>query len=293
MTHRCGYVAVVGRPNVGKSTLVNRLVGQKVTITSRKAQTTRHPVIGIVTTPEAQLVFVDTPGYQTRHGGVLNQSLNRTVTDSLADVDVVLFMVEGTKFGDADRQVLKLIPRDAPVVACINKVDILERKEELLPFLQMLSAERDFAALIPVSAEQGTQCEGLVAALAALLPEGPPFYDADQVTDRSERFLASEIVREKVFRLMGDELPYGTGVVIASFEVEGSLRRIYCNIVVSRASHKGMLIGQRGATLKRIGTEARHEMEREFGGRVFLDIRVRVDPNWNTDPARLRKYGYA
>lgn len=291
--HRCGYVAVVGRPNVGKSTLVNRLVGQKVTITSRKPQTTRHPVLGIVTTPGAQIVFVDTPGYQTRHGGVLNQSLNRTVTDSLTDVDVVLFMVEGTKFGDADRQVLKLIPEDTPVVACINKVDILERKDALLPFLQALSAEREFAALVPISAEQGMQCDRLVEALAALLPEGPPFYDADQVTDRSERFLAAEIVREKVFRLTGDELPYGTGVVIASFEVEGNLRRIYCNIVVARASHKGMVIGQGGTTLKRIGTEARRDMEREFGGRVFLDIRVRVDPNWNMDPARLRKYGYA
>lgn len=293
MTHRCGYVAVVGRPNVGKSTLVNRLVGQKITITSRKPQTTRHPVLGIVTREDAQLVFVDTPGYQTRHGGVLNQSLNRTVTDALGDVDVVLFMVEGTKFGDDDRRVLDLIPAHLPVVACVNKIDRVERKETLLPFLQQLSEARDFAALVPVSAEEGTQCDRLVDALAGLLPEGEALYDAEQVTDRSERFLAAEIVREKVFRFTGDELPYGTGVVVESFEQEGRLRRIFCNIIVSRSSHKRMVIGEGGATLKRIGTDARRDMEREFGGRVYLDLRVRVDPNWSTDPSRLRKYGYA
>ena len=293
MSHRCGTVAVVGRPNVGKSTLVNRLVGQKVTITSRKAQTTRHAVLGIVTRPDAQFVFVDTPGYQTRHGGPLNRSLNRAVTDSLPQVDVALLMVEATRFGEDDRRVLMLVPRSVPVVVAVNKVDLLPRKEALLPFLDTLSRERDFAALVPISAEKGTQCDGLLDALLPHLPEGESLYDEDQVTDRSERFLAAEILREKVFRFTGDELPYGTGVVVGSFQTEGELRRIECTVVVARDSHKGMVIGQGGERLKRIATEARLDMERQFGGRVYLDVRVRVDPDWTSDPRRLRKYGYA
>jgi len=291
--HRCGFVAVVGRPNVGKSTLVNRLVGQKVTITSRKAQTTRHAVLGIVSRPDAQLVFVDTPGYQTRHGGALNRSLNRAVTDSLSGVDAVLLVIEGTRLTDEDRRVMGLIPTGVPVVVALNKIDLLPRKEALLPLLEMLGRERDFSALVPISAGKGLQCDALVDALAGCLPEGPAMYDEDQVTDRSERFLASEILREKVFRFTGDELPYGTGVVVDHFETEGELRRIGCVIVVARDSHKGMVIGEGGQQLKRMATEARLDMERQFGGRVFLDVRVRVDADWSNDPRRLRKYGYA
>ncbi|MBL8532467.1 MAG: GTPase Era [Betaproteobacteria bacterium] len=293
MTHRCGFVAVVGRPNVGKSTLVNRLVGQKVTITSRKAQTTRHAVLGIVSREDAQFVFVDTPGYQTRHGGALNRALNRAVTDSLSDVDVILLVLEGTRFGDEDRKVLRLVPPQVPVVVALNKIDLIARKEDLLPFLAQLQHEREFAAMVPVSAEKGTQCDSLLDALALCLPEGPALYDVDQVTDRSERFLAGEILREKIFRLTGDELPYGTGVVVTSFETEGQLRRIECVVVVARETHKGMVIGQGGQQLKRIATEARMDMERQFGGRVYLDVRVRVDADWSHDPRRLRKYGYA
>lgn len=292
MTHRFGHVAVVGRPNVGKSTLVNRLVGQKVTITSRKAQTTRHAVLGIVSRPDAQIAFVDTPGYQTRFGGPLNRSLNRAVTDTLTGVDAVLFMVDASRFGEADRRALQVVPGGVPLIAAINKVDLLERKEQLLPFLDQLSREREFAALVPISAETGLQCDALLDALVQALPEGDAAYDEDQVTDRSERFLAAEIVREKLFRLTGDELPYGASVVVDSYETLGQLRRIHCVIVVARETHKGMVIGERGQRLKRIASEARQEIEREFDARVFLDVRVRVDPEWMRDPRRLARYGY-
>lgn len=292
MTHRFGHVAVVGRPNVGKSTLVNRLVGQKVTITSRKAQTTRHAVLGIVSRPDAQIAFVDTPGYQTRFGGPLNRSLNRAVTDTLTGVDAVLFVVDASRFGEADRRALQVIPKGVPVVVAVNKVDLLERKEALLPFLDQLSREREFAALVPISAETGLQCDALLDALVAALPEGEAAYDQDQVTDRSERFLAAEIVREKLFRLTGDELPYGASVVIDAYETVGRLRRIQCVIVVARETHKGMVIGEHGQRLKRIASEARQEIEREFDARVFLDVRVRVDPQWMRDPRRLARYGY-
>lgn len=292
MSHRFGHVAVVGRPNVGKSTLVNRLVGQKVTITSRKAQTTRHAVLGIVSRPDAQIAFVDTPGYQTRFGGPLNRSLNRAVTDTLTGVDAVLFVVDASRFGEADRRALQVVPKGVPLVAAINKVDLLERKEQLLPFLDQLSRERDFAALVPISAETGLQCDALLDALVQALPESDAAYDEDQVTDRSERFLAAEIVREKLFRLTGDELPYGASVVIDSYETLGQLRRIHCVIVVARETHKGMVIGERGQRLKRIASEARQEIEREFDARVFLDVRVRVDPEWMRDPRRLARYGY-
>lgn len=292
MSHRFGHVAVVGRPNVGKSTLVNRLVGQKVTITSRKAQTTRHAVLGIVSRPDAQIAFVDTPGYQTRFGGPLNRSMNRAVTDTLTGVDAVLFVVDASRFGEADRRALQVVPKGVPLVAAINKVDLLERKEMLLPFLDQLSREREFAALVPISAETGLQCDALLDALVQALPEGDAAYDEDQVTDRSERFLAAEIVREKLFRLTGDELPYGASVVVDSYETLGQLRRIHCVIVVARETHKGMVIGERGQRLKRIASEARQEIEREFDARVFLDVRVRVDPEWMRDPRRLARYGY-
>jgi GTP-binding protein Era len=292
MTHRCGFIAVVGRPNVGKSTLVNRLVGQKVSITSRKAQTTRHAVLGIISRDDAQFVLVDTPGFQTRHRGGLNQALNRAVTDSLGDVDVVLFVVDAATLGERDEQVLRLIPERVPVVAVVNKVDTLAKRELLLPYIDKLRKLRDFAEVVPVSAETGVQCDTLLDVLTPFIPEGPPLYDVEQVTDRSERFLAAELVREKLFRFTGDELPYGMVVVVDQFETEGELRRIRCNIIVSRDSHKGMVIGAGGSQLKRVATEARQDMERQFGGTVFLEVHVRVDPDWIDDPRRLRKYGY-
>lgn len=291
--HRSGFVAVVGRPNVGKSTLVNRLVGQKVSITSRKPQTTRHRILGIVTRPGAQFVFVDTPGFQTSHGGVLNRALNRAVTESLAQVDAIVHVVEAGRFDERDAAVLRLLPRGVPVVLAINKADLLKDKAQLLPFIDKMRERHEFADIVPVSARLGTQCDVLLEVIEQHLPESPPLYGEDQVTDRTERFLAAEFVREKVFRLTGEELPYSAGVTVESFEVEGGLRRVRCVIVVGRENHKAMVIGAGGAKLKEIATQARLEMERAFGGRVYLELWVRVDKGWTDNPQALRKYGYA
>jgi len=290
--HRAGFVAIVGRPNVGKSTLLNQLVGQKVSITSRKPQTTRHRVTGIVTTPDAQFIFVDTPGFQTVHGGALNQALNRTVTDSLAGVDAIVLLVEAEHFGARDEAVLKLIPPERAVILAINKIDQLKDKGVLLPLMQRIGNLRDFAAIIPISAKTGAQCDDLLKAVRAQLPERAAMYEEDQITESSERFLAAEMVREKIFRLTGDELPYGANVVVETFETEGDNRKIRCLIVVGRENHKAMVIGAGGAKLKDIATEARLDMERLFGGKVFLELWVKVDAGWTDDPKAMRKYGY-
>jgi len=290
--HRTGFVAIVGRPNVGKSTLLNQLVGQKVSITSRKPQTTRHRVTGIVTTADAQFIFVDTPGFQTAHGGALNQALNRTVTDSLAGVDAIVLVIEAEQFGVRDEAVLKLLPQDRPVILAINKIDRLKDKGVLLPLMQRIGSLRDFAAIVPISAQAGVQCDDLLRAIREQLPEQPAIYDEDQITESSERFLAAELVREKIFRLTGDELPYAANVVVETFETEGENRKIRCLIVVGRENHKAMVIGAGGAKLKEIATEARLDMERLFGGKVFLELWVKVDRGWTDDPNAMRKYGY-
>jgi GTP-binding protein Era len=277
---------------VGKSTLLNQLVGQKVSITSRKPQTTRHRVTGIVTTADAQYVFVDTPGFQTTHGGALNQALNRTVTDSLAGVDAIVLVLEADRFGRSDEAVLKLLPQDRPVILAINKIDRLKDKGVLLPLMQRLGGLREFAAIVPISAQAGIQCDDLLLAVRDQLPEQPALYDEDQITEGSERFLAAELVREKIFRLTGDELPYGANVAVETFETEGDNRKIRCLIVVGRENHKAMVIGAGGAKLKEIATEARLDMERLFGGKVFLELWVKVDPGWTDDPKAMRKYGY-
>jgi GTP-binding protein Era len=286
-------VAVVGRPNVGKSTLVNRLVGARVSITSRKAQTTRHRVTGILTTTDAQIVFVDTPGYQTRRLSTLTRRMNRTVNESLAGVDAVVFVVEALKFGEADREALRLVSPGAPVVVAINKTDLVRERDLLLPFMAALAKERDFAALVPVSAERGTRVDDLVRALVPLLPESPPIYGPDDLTDRDERFLAAEYVREKIFRLLGEEVPYATAVVIDAFEHEGEVRRIRATVLVDRASQRPILLGKGGATMKRIASEARADMEALFGGRVFLEVWVQVKRGWSEDEAGLRRLGLA
>ena len=290
--HRTGFVAIVGRPNVGKSTLLNQLVGQKVSITSRKPQTTRHRVTGIVTTADAQFIFVDTPGFQTAHGGALNQALNRTVTDSLAGVDAIVLVIEAEQFGVRDEAVLKLLPQDRPVILAINKIDRLKDKGVLLPLMQRIGSLRDFAAIVPISAQAGVQCDDLLRAIREQLPEQPAIYDEDQITESSERFLAAELVREKIFRLTGDELPYAANVIVETFETEGENRKIRCLIVVGRENHKAMVIGAGGAKLKEIATEARLDMERLFGGKVFLELWVKVDRGWTDDPNAMRKYGY-
>lgn len=289
---RCGYIAIIGRPNVGKSTLMNKLVGAKVSITSRKAQTTRHRITGIQTTADAQFVYVDTPGFQTRHANPLNRTLNRTVTTTLTSSDVILFVVEAGTFTPADEQVLALLPADVPCILVLNKSDRAKDKATLLPFVQMLAAKHVFDAIVPVSAQTGFQLEGLQKEIRAFLPVNPPVFGEDDLTDRSERFLAAEIVREKVFRFVGDELPYTTTVIIEKFEQEGDLRRVFAAILVERSGHKAMLIGAKGSRLKDISTQARLDMERLFNGPVYLEIWVKVQSGWADNEARLRAYGY-
>ena len=289
---RCGYIAIVGRPNVGKSTLMNKLIGAKVSITSRKAQTTRHRITGIQTRDDAQYVYVDTPGFQTRHSNALNKTLNRTVTTTLTAADVVLFVVEAGTFGDADGKVLELLPANVPVILVINKSDQLKDKAALMAFAQQVAAKRDFVAIVPVSAKQNFQLDRLEGEIRKQLPEGEAIFDEDDITDRSEKFLAAEIVREKVFRFVGDELPYTSTVVIEKFEQEGALRRVFAAILVGRDAHKAMLIGKKGERLKEISTQARLDMEKLFGGKVYLEIWVKVKSGWADNEAGLRAYGY-
>jgi len=289
---RAGYVAIVGRPNVGKSTLLNRLVGQKLSITSRRPQTTRDRVIGIVTLPGAQFVFVDTPGIQSAHGSRLNRYMNRSATQALEQVDVVALVIEALRFGAQDKKILAGIPDATPVVAVVNKIDRLDDKAALLPFLASLSSAYPFREIVPVSAETGLQADVLLRVLQQLLPLGAPIYGEDELTDRSERFLAAELIREKLFRLLGEEVPYATAVEIERFEQEGSLRRISASILVERDGQKPIVIGKGGDKLKAIGTQARQDMERLFGGKVFLELFVKVREGWMDNPATLKRLGY-
>ena len=290
--HRSGYVAIVGRPNVGKSTLLNRLVGTNVSITSRRPQTTRHRITGIVSEPDVQLVLVDTPGFQTAHGGALNKLMNRVVTDSMEGVDAVLFVVESGRFGADDRKVLSLLPQQIPVVLVINKIDRTKDKSRLLPFIARVSTAFDFAQVVPVSAAKGTQVGRLLDAVKPYLPEGPAVYGEDEVTDRPERFLAAELLREKLFRLLGEELPYAATVLVEKFETETGLRRIHAAIVVDKPNHKAMVIGKGGAKLKNIATQARVDMEKLFGGKVFLEVWVKVKGGWADSLKALKNLGY-
>mgnify|MGYP000894082302 CR=1 FL=1 len=302
---RCGMVAIIGRPNVGKSTLLNALVGQKVSITSRKAQTTRHRITGIRTEGSAQFVFVDTPGFQTRHTtrgtAALNRNLNKTVQATLADVDVVLFLVEAGRFGPDDAKVLALCPKDKPVMLVANKLDLVHKREDLFPWLQSMQEHHPFTEFVPLSAQKEADTRRLLEIVRPYLPQQGWWYDADALTDRTDRFLASEIIREKLFRLTGDELPYTSTVVIDAYAEEPpppnkpkatGLVRIAATIIVEREPHKGMVIGDKGERLKRIGTEARTELERLLGTKVFLEVWVKVRSGWADDDARLRTYGY-
>jgi GTP-binding protein Era len=271
---------------------MNALIGAKISITSRKAQTTRHRIIGIQTKEDAQYVYVDTPGFQTRHSNALNKKLNRTVTDTLSASDVILYVIEAGSYGPADKQVLDLIPGNVPCILVINKSDHVKDKAVLMPFAQQVASDHDFAAVVPVSAKQGFQLDALEGEIRKLLPMNPPVFGEDDLTDRSEKFLAAEIVREKVFRFVGEELPYTSTVLIEKFEQEGNLRRVFAAILVQRDSHKAMLIGQKGARLKDISTQARLDMEKLFGGPVYLEIWVKVKSGWADNEAGLRAYGY-
>ena len=289
---RCGLVAIVGRPNVGKSTLLNALVGQKISITSRKAQTTRHRIVGVRTEGPSQFVFVDTPGYQMKHSAALNKSLNKTVVSVLSDVDLVLFMVEAGKFSLDDAKALALLPKGKPAILIANKLDSIARRSDLLPWLKSMQDKHPFTEFFPMSAYSTSDITRLLGVLKPYLPEQPWFYDADMLTDRSERFLVSEVIREKLFRLTGDELPYSATVVIDSFAEEGALRRIAATVIVERDAHEGMIIGAKGLQLKRIASEARQELERLLEAKVFLEIWVKVRSGWAESEEHLRSYGY-
>ncbi len=290
---KVGYVAIVGRPNVGKSTLLNHLIGQKVSITSRKAQTTRHRITGIRTDADTQFIFVDTPGFQTQHQSALNRVMNRTVTQALSDVDVVLFVIEALRFDERDEKVLALLPRDQPVLLVLNKIDRVDDKEKLLPFIEKMSALFPFAATVPLCAQKGgSQLDALLVEIRSHLSEGTAIYGEDEITDRSERFLAAEIVREKVFRLSGEEVPYAVSVEIEKFETVGNLRRIFAAIIVDREGQKPILIGNKGEKLKEIGTQARKDMEKLFGNKVYLELWVKVKGGWADDERALKSLGY-
>jgi GTP-binding protein Era len=290
--YRTGYIAIIGRPNVGKSTLLNNLVGQKVSITSKKAQTTRHRINGILTDAQSQFIFVDTPGFQTRHTNRLNSLMNRAVTQSMRDVDVVIFVIEALHFDERDRLVLKLLPVDRPVILVINKIDQLADKSRLLPFLEKMAKEFAFAAMIPVSAQEGMQLPELLSTIRPYLPENQPLFNPDEATDRSERFIAAELIREKLFRLTGEEIPYSASITIDKFTTEDDLRKIHACIIVDKANHKAIIIGKDGEKLKVIATQARKDMERVFGGKVYLEVWVKVKTGWADDAQMLKSLGY-
>jgi len=288
---KCGLVAIVGRPNVGKSTLLNKLVGQKISITSKKAQTTRHRVMGIRTEDDAQFVFVDTPGFQTRHSTTMNRAMNKRVRETLADTDVVMLLVEAGRLTREDRQVIDLLPSDRPVILVVNKIDYAKDKAAFMAWLQEVSAVHAFTEIVPVSAKNAHNLDELLKTLKTHLPENLPLFGEDDVTDQTERQLAAELIREKVFRLCGEEIPYAVAVQIDKFEEEGNLRRIFATILVDRDSHKAIVIGKGGEKLKTISTQARLDMERAFEGKVYLEVWVKVKGGWADDVRMLKSLG--
>ena len=290
---RCGYVALVGRPNVGKSTLLNRILGQKISITSRRPQTTRHRVLGIKTDRDAQLIYVDTPGIHDYSGRAMNRHMNRTASSVLVDVDVVVFMVDGFKWTRDDELVLsKLEAVDCPVILALNKIDLMANRDELLPRLQALGDKRAFEQIVPISAVKGDNIQALEDAIEKLLPEAPAMFPEDQITDRPVRFLAAELVREKLFRKLGRELPYGLTVEIESFKTEADVTHIHALIWVERKSQKNIVIGKQGRVLKEVGTEARKDIEALIDARVNLKLWVKIKEGWADDERALHSLGY-
>ena len=291
--HRCGFVALAGRPNVGKSTLLNRILGCKISITSQRPQTTRHRILGIKTGPGVQAMYVDTPGLHRDARRAINRYLNRTAVEALADVDVIVLVAEGTRWTEEDDLVLERVrAAGRPVILAINKADRVVDKQTLLPHIQRLAGRMDFAEIIPLSATRGDNVEVLEAAVQRLLPESPPLYPEDQVTDRSERFLAAELIREKLFRRLTREIPYGLTVEIERFQEQDGLLRIHGLIWVGKDSHKAIVIGRGGQVLKEVGQRARLEMERLFGRKVHLELWVKVREGWADDERALRSLGY-
>ncbi|MBV8031687.1 MAG: GTPase Era [Betaproteobacteria bacterium] len=289
---KCGTVGIVGRPNTGKSSLLNRLVGQKLSIVSPRAQTTRHLVTGIVSLPGCQYIFVDAPGHQARSRNALQRAVNRRATEAGRDADVVLFVLEALRFTPEDRLALERIPKGRTVVAVVNKIDALPAPARLIPYLERISKESPFHAVVPVSARTGRNVPELLKVVRDALPEAPAAYPEDQLTDRDERFFAGELLREKLFETMGEELPYRCEVVIESFKEEGRLRRIEAVILVERDSQKRIVVGSRGERLKRMASAARKDMEKLFGGKVYLGVWVKVRKAWTDDARVLRQLGY-
>lgn len=289
---RTGFVAIVGRPNVGKSTLTNALIGSKISIVSRKAQTTRHRIHGVLTRDHEQFVFVDTPGFQTRHGGAMNRMMNRVVTQALADVDVVVHVVEAGKWSEGDAKLLPLLPAPERTILVVSKIDALKNRDELFAFVSKIMALHPFGAVVPVSATKNQQLDQLLQEIATRLPEGEPMFEEDTLTDRPMRFIAAELVREKIFRLVGDELPYGCTVVIEQWEETDKGARIAACVVVERNSHKPILLGTGGMHMKRIASEARQDIAKLLDKPVHLEIYIKVRKGWSDRESALRDLGY-
>ena len=289
---RTGFVAIVGRPNVGKSTLTNALIGSKISIVSRKAQTTRHRIHGVLTREHEQFVFVDTPGFQTRHGGAMNRMMNRVVTQALADVDVVVHVVEAGKWSEGDAKLLPLLPSPERAILAISKIDALKNRDDLFAFVSKIMALHPFGAVVPVSATKNQQLDQLLQEIAARLPEGEAMFEEDTLTDRPMRFIAAELVREKIFRLVGDELPYGCTVVIEQWEETDKGARIAACVVVERDSHKPILLGTGGMHMKRIASEARQDIAKLLDKPVHLEVYIKVRKGWSDREGALRDLGY-
>ncbi|MDX3985560.1 GTPase Era [Achromobacter sp. LC458] len=289
---RTGFVAIVGRPNVGKSTLTNALIGSKISIVSRKAQTTRHRIHGVLTREHEQFVFVDTPGFQTRHGGAMNRMMNRVVTQALADVDVVVHVVEAGKWSEGDAKLLPLLPNPERTILVVSKIDQMKNRDDLFAFVSKIMALHPFGAVVPVSATKKQQLDQLLEEIATRLPEGEAMFEEDTLTDRPMRFIAAELVREKIFRLVGDELPYGCTVVIEQWEETAKGASINACVVVERDSHKPILLGAGGMHMKRIATEARQDIAKLLDKPVHLEVYIKVRKGWSDREGALRDLGY-
>lgn len=291
--HKSGYAAIVGRPNVGKSTLLNALVGQKISITTHKPQTTRHRILGIYSRPDAQIIFVDTPGFHLKEAHAINRYMNKAALSSLYDVDIILFVIEAGRWTREDAALAeKLQSQKQPVIAVINKVDAVSDKRELLQEIERLDKLMKLEAIVPISARKGDGLETLRSLVLERLPPAPPYFDPEQVTDRSLRFLAAEEIREKLFLHVHAELPYALTVEIEQFIEEEKLYRIRATVWVEKMSHKGMVIGKNGVLLKRVGTEARKALQQSFGRKIFLELWVKVKEGWSDDERALQSLGY-
>jgi len=290
----CGYVAIIGRPNVGKSTLLNHILGQKISITSRKPQTTRHQILGVKTSATSQVIYVDTPGIHTRRNTAINRYMNRAASSVLGDVDIVLFVVQAPQWTEEDETVLRRLEEvDAPVILVINKVDKVQEKSELLPYMDRLMSMREFEKAIPVSALHAQNIVDVEAAVAEYLPVNDAYFPGDQITDRNMRFLAAEIIREKLIRELGQELPYTSTVEIERFEEGDTITRIFATIYVEAKGQKAIIIGKKGARLKSIGTKARKDIETMMDGKVYLELWVKVREGWSNDERALNSLGYS